>query len=100
MEQAQLQLLMILQLHLSLLTKEIMLKNLTQHTEIIDGKEFHFVADYDSNFNQVKTALIKTMTYFDGLEEQQKKWETQERLLFYVNKHEKDITAIKQRLCM
>ena len=34
------------------------------------------------------------------LEEQQKRWETQERLLFYVNKHEKDITAIKQRLCM
>ena len=34
------------------------------------------------------------------LEEQQKRWETQERLLFYVNKHEKDIAAIKQRLCM
>ena len=54
-----------------------MLKNLTQHTEIIDGKEFHFVADYDSNFNQVKTALNKTMTYFDGLEEQQKKLQEQ-----------------------
>ena len=34
------------------------------------------------------------------LEEQQKRWEIQDRLSFYVNKHEKDIAAIKQRLCM
>ena len=62
-------------------------KELWLHVENTTDWKLQVVAENHSNLLQ-------------KLEEQQKKWETQERLLFYVNKHEKDITAIKQRLCM
>ena len=62
-------------------------KELWLHVENTTDWKLQVVAENHSNLLQ-------------KLEEQQKRWETQERLLFYVNKHEKDITAIKQRLCM
>ena len=59
-------------------------KELWLHVENTTDWKLQVVAENHSNLLQ-------------KLEEQQKRWET---LLFYVNKHEKDITAIKQRLCM
>ena len=49
-----------------------MLKNITQHTQKNDDKDFIFTLDNDSNFNQVKAALIKMMGFFDNLETQTK----------------------------
>ena len=62
-------------------------RELWLHVENSTDRKIQIVAENYSNLTR-------------KMEEQQKRWDTQERLLFYVNKHENDITAIKQRLCM
>ena len=59
-------------------------KELWLHVENTTDWKLQVVAENHSNLLQ-------------KLEEQQKKWETQERLLFYVNKHEKATVVNKHR---
>lgn len=49
---------------------------------------------------RIQTLAENHLDLYRKLEEIQKKQEDQDRLWFYVKKHEKDITEIKQRLCM
>lgn len=49
---------------------------------------------------KIQTLAESHLDLYRKMEEIQKKQEDQDRLWFYVRKHESDIAAIKQRLCM
>ena len=62
-------------------------RSLWVHVENQTEKQLHIVAENHSNL-------------INKLDELQKMKGVQDTLLFYANKHENDIRAIKQRLCM